>query len=74
MNIATSARNRAAQGSAVAPIPVPDPELSLTIEMKAKPNSRRDTVYIGRVWPAWPTYARVSIGTKEVMVKFKTAL
>ena len=30
-------------------------------------------VYIGRVWPAWPTHVRVSIGTKEEMAKFKTA-
>ncbi len=30
-------------------------------------------VYIGRVWSAWPTYVRVSIGTPEEMAKFKTA-
>jgi histidinol-phosphate aminotransferase len=30
-------------------------------------------VYIGRVWPAWPTHVRVSIGTREEMAKFKTA-
>lgn len=30
-------------------------------------------VYIGRVWPAWPTHVRVSIGTPEEMAKFKTA-
>ncbi len=30
-------------------------------------------VYIGRVWPVWPTYVRVSIGTKEEMARFKTA-
>ena len=38
------------------------------IEAMAKEN-----VYIGRVWPSWPTYVRVSIGTKEEMAKFKTA-
>jgi histidinol-phosphate aminotransferase len=32
-----------------------------------------EKVYIGRVWPAWPTYVRVSVGTKEEMAKFKTA-
>ena len=32
-----------------------------------------EKVYIGRVWPAWPTYVRVSIGTQEEMNKFKTA-
>ena len=30
-------------------------------------------VYIGRVWSAWPTYVRVSVGTKEEMARFKTA-
>ncbi len=34
---------------------------------------RREKVYIGRVWPSWPTYVRVSIGTQEEMNKFKTA-
>ena len=32
-----------------------------------------EKVYIGRVWPVWPTYVRVSVGTKEDMAKFKTA-
>lgn len=32
-----------------------------------------EKVYIGRVWPAWPTHVRVSIGTREEMAKFKTA-
>jgi histidinol-phosphate aminotransferase len=35
---------------------------------------KKEKVYIGRVWPAWPTYARVSVGTKEEMARFKTAL
>jgi histidinol-phosphate aminotransferase len=35
---------------------------------------RKEKVYIGRVWPMWPTYARVTIGTREEMAKFKTAL
>lgn len=30
-------------------------------------------VYIGRVWPAWPTHVRVSIGTPDEMEKFKRA-
>jgi len=34
---------------------------------------RKQKVYIGRVWPSWPTYVRVSIGTQEEMNKFKTA-
>ena len=34
---------------------------------------RKEKIYIGRVWPSWPTYVRVSIGTQEEMDKFKTA-
>jgi len=34
---------------------------------------RKENVYIGRVWPAWPTHVRVTVGTKEEMAKFKTA-
>ena len=30
-------------------------------------------VYIGRVWPVWPTHVRVTVGTKEEMAKFKVA-
>jgi histidinol-phosphate aminotransferase len=32
-----------------------------------------EKVFIGRVWSAWPTHVRVSIGTREEMAKFKTA-
>jgi histidinol-phosphate aminotransferase len=35
---------------------------------------KKEKVYIGRVWPSWPTYARVSVGTKEEMARFKIAL
>jgi histidinol-phosphate aminotransferase len=31
----------------------------------------RERVLVGRVWPAWPTHLRVSIGTREDMEKFK---
>jgi histidinol-phosphate aminotransferase len=34
----------------------------------------KEKVYIGRVWKAWPTKVRVSIGTQEEMDKFKDAL
>ena len=34
---------------------------------------RNEKVYIGRVWPSWPTYVRVSIGTADEMARFKTA-
>jgi histidinol-phosphate aminotransferase len=30
-------------------------------------------VYIGRVWPVWPTWVRVTVGTKDEMAKFKVA-
>jgi len=33
----------------------------------------KEKVYIGRVWPAWPTHVRVTVGTQEEMNKFKTA-
>ena len=34
---------------------------------------RAEKVYIGRAWPVWPTYIRVSVGTQDEMNKFKTA-
>jgi len=34
---------------------------------------RHEKVYIGRVWPVWPTYVRVTVGTQDEMNKFKTA-
>jgi histidinol-phosphate aminotransferase len=33
----------------------------------------KEKVYIGRVWPALPTYVRVTVGTKEEMQKFQAA-
>ncbi|MBC7925932.1 MAG: pyridoxal phosphate-dependent aminotransferase [Bryobacteraceae bacterium] len=33
-----------------------------------------EKVFIGRVWPAWPTKVRVSVGTQDEMNKFKSAL
>lgn len=32
-----------------------------------------EKVYIGRTWDCWPTYVRVSVGTKDDMDKFKKA-
>jgi histidinol-phosphate/aromatic aminotransferase/cobyric acid decarboxylase-like protein len=34
---------------------------------------RAEKVYIGRIWPVWPTHVRVSIGTQDEMDKFKAA-
>jgi histidinol-phosphate aminotransferase len=34
---------------------------------------RKQKIYIGRVWPSWPTYVRVSVGTQDEMNKFKSA-
>ncbi|MFZ1129204.1 MAG: hypothetical protein WAN38_00440, partial [Terriglobales bacterium] len=33
----------------------------------------RQNVFIGRIWPAWPTYARITIGTAPEMEQFQTA-
>jgi len=32
-----------------------------------------EKVYIGRVWPVWPSYVRVTVGTQPEMDKFKAA-
>jgi histidinol-phosphate aminotransferase len=57
------------------------PSVSNCFMLDAKMPARRlvnammkEKIYIGRVWPAWPTHARVSVGTKEEMARFKTAL
>jgi histidinol-phosphate aminotransferase len=34
---------------------------------------QKEKIYIGRVWPSWPTHVRVSIGTQDEMNKFKSA-
>ena len=34
---------------------------------------RTEKVYIGRVWPSWPNYVRVTVGTAEEMKKFQAA-
>jgi histidinol-phosphate aminotransferase len=34
---------------------------------------REKNVYIGRTWPIWPNFVRVSVGTPAEMAKFKTA-
>ncbi|MBV9404468.1 MAG: aminotransferase class I/II-fold pyridoxal phosphate-dependent enzyme, partial [Acidobacteriaceae bacterium] len=33
----------------------------------------RQNVYIGRAWPVWPTWIRVSVGTPSEMAKFQSA-
>ncbi len=33
----------------------------------------KEKVYIGRPWPVWPTWVRVTVGSKEDMAKFKEA-
>lgn len=57
------------------------PSVSNCFMLNAKMPARRlvnamqkEKVYIGRVWPAWPTHARISVGTKDEMTKFKAAL
>ena len=34
---------------------------------------RKENVFIGRVWPAWPNYVRVTVGTADEMQKFQVA-
>ena len=31
-------------------------------------------IFIGRIWPAWPTKVRVTVGTQEEMDKFTAAV
>ena len=57
------------------------PSVSNCFMLDAKTPARRlvnammkEKIYIGRVWPVWPTHARISVGTKEEMARFKTAL
>jgi histidinol-phosphate aminotransferase len=33
-----------------------------------------ENVYVGRVWPVWPTFCRITVGTAEEMAKFKAAV
>lgn len=33
----------------------------------------KQNIYIGRVWPIWPTHVRITIGTAEEMDRFRTA-
>jgi histidinol-phosphate aminotransferase len=33
----------------------------------------KEKVYVGRVWPSWPTYVRVTVGSRDDMAKFKAA-
>jgi histidinol-phosphate aminotransferase len=33
----------------------------------------KQNVFIGRIWPVWPTYARVTIGTGPEMEQFQAA-
>jgi histidinol-phosphate aminotransferase len=33
----------------------------------------KQNVFIGRVWPAWPTYTRITVGTQAEMEQFQTS-
>ncbi len=35
---------------------------------------QRENIWVGRVWPAWPTHVRITVGTREEMAKFQKAL
>ena len=34
---------------------------------------QKEKVYIGRIWPAWPTHVRVTVGSQAEMNQFKAA-
>jgi histidinol-phosphate aminotransferase len=34
---------------------------------------REKNIFIGRTWPVWPTYVRISVGTPAEMARFQTA-
>ena len=34
---------------------------------------RQQDVFIGRTWPVWPTYVRITVGTPHEMEAFQTA-
>jgi histidinol-phosphate/aromatic aminotransferase/cobyric acid decarboxylase-like protein len=34
----------------------------------------KEKVFVGRTWPIYPTYSRITVGTKDDMEKFKAAL
>jgi histidinol-phosphate aminotransferase len=34
----------------------------------------KQNVHIGRIWPVWPTYVRITVGTAPEMEQFQSAL
>src|SRR5581483_924810 len=36
-------------------------------------NMAAKNVYVGRSWPVWPNWVRVTVGTPQEMAKFKEA-
>lgn len=41
--------------------------------MEAVMALRNENVFVGRVWPSWPNYVRVTVGTADEMQKFQAA-
>jgi histidinol-phosphate/aromatic aminotransferase/cobyric acid decarboxylase-like protein len=58
---------------------VPSVSNCIMIDVGQKPTRdviaglQTEKVYVGRVWPSWPTKVRVTIGLQSEMDKFKTA-
>jgi histidinol-phosphate aminotransferase len=57
---------------------VPSVSNCFMVDVKRNPQDviaglRQEKVYIGRVWPSWPTHVRVTVGTKDEMLKFQAA-
>lgn len=58
-------------------IPSVSNKFMLDVKMPAKDFAAKmaeHKIYVGRAWPSMPTLSRISIGTKEEMAKFMTAL
>jgi histidinol-phosphate aminotransferase len=58
-------------------IPSESNKFMLDVKMPARDFAQKmqeHNIYVGRAWPAMPTYSRISIGTAEEMAKFKAAL
>ena len=57
---------------------VPSVSNCFMVDVKRPPHlvidgMRKENVFIGRVWPSWPTHVRVTVGTQDEMNRFKTA-
>ena len=57
---------------------VPSVSNCFMVDVKRPPREvidgmRREKIFIGRVWPSWPTHVRITVGTQDEMNRFKAA-